>query len=340
MSTLIQNNNTITLGDMTASYEALPPGNYSLQYNDRMGYFLTKQEAFKMPSKLYGDFRFVDRWIKSYHNNSDKNLGILLSGIKGTGKTVAAQIFCIKLGYPVIFITSGETGPDFEAFLSNPVFNNTVIFIDEFEKVYDRDSDSNSLLTLMDGMYHTKLIFLLTANDPHRINNRLVNRLNRIKYHRIYDKLEPSVINEVIGDMLKRENWRVSIDTFVNQFDMLTMDILTSVIKEVNLFDEDATECAKYLNLIEEPEQYKISVEYKGTEYPCDSNYVNYKKELIPIDYRNSLEEEDPLNKILPDYSKVLAKNYPYYIESGIIHIPYSDEVMIKLYRNNYSLAF
>lgn len=341
MSVLIQNNNTFTLSDMTGSYEKLPVGNYSLQYDDRTGqYFLKQQEAFKMPAKLYGNFDFVNRWVKSYQHNSEKNMGILLSGVKGTGKTVAAQLFTINIGYPVIFITSDEHGPDFEAFLSNPVFNNTIIFIDEFEKVYAAEEHSNSLLTLMDGMYHTKLIFLLTVNDPSRINNRLQNRLNRIKYHRVYEKLDDETIIQIVDDLLTRPEWKKSVIEFVDKFEMLTMDVLTSVIKEVNLFDEDAISCAKYLNLIEEPEYYKISVIYDGSEKHCDGKYVNYKKQPIEIEYRYGLDDNDPLAKLLPDYTQIKAMEHPFKVNKGVVIIDYSDEIQIKLIRNTFALAF
>ena len=340
MSVLIQNNNTFTLSDMTGSHEKLPVGNYSLQFDERMGYYLKQQEPFKMPLKLYGNFDFIDRWIKSYQNNSEKNLGILLSGLKGTGKTVAAQLFTVKINYPVIFITNDHHGPDFEAFLSNPVFNNTIIFIDEFEKIYSSEEESNSLLTLMDGMYHTKLIFLLTANDPSRINQRLQNRLNRIKYHRIYDKLDPDTIEQVVDDLLIRTEWRKSIETFIDRFDMLTMDVLTSVIKEVNLFNEDALECAKHLNLIEEPEYYKISVIHKDTEIRCEGQYVNYRKQPVRIEYYHNLDDRQDLLETLPDYTDVRVTEYPYVVKNGVVLVDYKDGVKIKLMRNEFSLAF
>ena len=341
MSVLIQNNNVFTLSDMTGSHEKLPVGNYSLHYDERSAsYYLKEQAAFKMPSKLYGDFGFTDRWLTSYIHNSEKNLGIMLSGLKGTGKTVAAQLFAINSGLPVIFITSEEYGPDFEAFLSNPVFANSIIFIDEFEKVYRDEEKSNSLLTLMDGMYHTKLIFLLTANDYGRINNRLKNRLNRIKYHKIYDKLDEQTIIDVIGDLLTRPELKPSVLNFVDQFELLTMDILTSVIKEVNLFNEDAITCAKYLNLIEEPEYYNIAVVYNGEEIKCDGKYINYRKAPLQIEYYHALPEGSPLSTLLPDYSTVKIYELSYKAENGVVLAQYSEDITIKLTRNEFSLAF
>lgn len=336
---IIQNNKVYTIGNITGSHDKLPVGNYALQFDESKGqFFLTQQIDFKLPSKLYGDFKFIDRWIKSYEHNSAKNLGILLSGTKGTGKTVAAQLFCQKMNKPVIFITEAYNGPGFEAFISDPHFSESIIFIDEFEKVYRRDEESNSLLTLMDGMYHTKLIFLLTANDPSSINNKLKNRLNRIKYHKVYNRLEPETVSEIVDDLLVKTHHRESVNKFIETFDMITMDVLTSVIREVNLFDEDAITCAKYLNLIEEPEYYKIIVNYKGVDYKCDGQFVNYRKKPTQITYYNSVPEE--VNKALQDYSNVKIYEYPYTIVDGIVVCQYSKNLQIKLARGNFSLAY
>lgn len=337
---IIQNHSHFSLGEISASHDKLPVGNYALQFDRNTGtYFLMAQPDFKLPTKLYGDFSFIERWKMSYENNSAKNLGILLSGTKGTGKTIAAQLFCRIMNKPVIFITQAEAGPNFESFISNPIFAESIIFIDEFEKVYRRDDDTNSLLTLMDGMYHTKLIFLLTANDPTSINNKLQNRLNRIKYHKLYEKLDPATIKEVVDDLLTKTEHRESIDKFVETFDMMTMDVLTSVIREVNLFNQDAITCAKYLNLIEEPEYYKISVCYKGTDYRCDGQFVNYRKKPTIIGYYHEAPKE--LNDLLPDYTNIKIYEYPYSIVEGVVVCQYSEDILIKLQRGgNFSLAY
>jgi len=337
---IIQNNKVYTIGNITGSHDKLPVGNYTLQFNESNGqFFLTQQIDFKLPSKLYGDFNFIDRWIKSYEHNSAKNLGILLSGTKGTGKTVAAQLFCQRMNKPVIFITEAYNGPGFEAFISDPHFSDSIIFIDEFEKVYRRDEESNSLLTLMDGMYHTKLIFLLTANDPSSINNKLKNRLNRVKYHKIYSKLDAATVAEIVDDLLKKPAYRDSVDKFVETVDMLTMDVLTSIIREVNLFDESALECAKFLNLTAEPEYFNITVTYKGTDYKCDGQFVNYRKNPVIIAYYQSGYPKE-LTKLLPDYTSVKLFERPYSIIDGVVVCKYAEGVEIKLSKSSYALSF
>ena len=39
------------------------------------------------------------------------------------------------------------------------------------------------------GLFYV-FIFLLTVNNPESINEKLKNRLNRVKYHKIYEKLD------------------------------------------------------------------------------------------------------------------------------------------------------
>jgi len=191
----------------------------------------------------------------------------------------------------------------------------------------------------MDGMYHTKLIFLLTANDPSSINNKLKNRLNRVKYHKIYSKLDAATVAEIVDDLLKKPAYRDSVDKFVETVDMLTMDVLTSIIREVNLFDESALECAKFLNLTAEPEYFNITVTYKGTDYKCDGQFVNYRKNPVIIAYYQSGYPKE-LTKLLPDYTSVKLFERPYSIIDGVVVCKYAEGVEIKLSKSSYALSF
>lgn len=66
-------------------HENLPLGVYQLTKRLDEEYDLTRTKDLSLPNKLYGDLSIVDKWIKSF-NTFDKNLGILLSGLKGSGK--------------------------------------------------------------------------------------------------------------------------------------------------------------------------------------------------------------------------------------------------------------
>ena len=57
---------------------------------------------------------------------------------------------------------------------------------------------------------------------------------------------------------------------------MRTFDLLTNLIKEMNLFGEDAIECGKHLNLKPEHKYYTVTEVFEGQEYEC------YQTEWIP----------------------------------------------------------
>lgn len=274
MSSIIQIGSTYSVKELTATHEKLPLGVYLTQFNDSTGeYYLVAKESFKLPNKVYGDHSIVHRWLKSWKHNSEKNLGILLSGLKGTGKTITAQKFCIEAKMPVILVDSPHGGgyaKGFNNFISNPIFSNSIVFIDEFEKVYDARDEQVELLGLLDGAFMTKLIFLLTVNNTH-LNEYLNNRLNRIKYHKAYRDLEPEVVEEVIEDLLVDKTHKDSIYKFFEKINLCTFDLLVNLIKEMNLFGEDAIACGAHLNLSVQEKSYAVYELFNGSEYKCNN---------------------------------------------------------------------
>jgi hypothetical protein len=265
---IIQSGHRLTFTDVDATYDKLPAGNYMLKRDPRSGeFYLVQKEDFIMPKKVYGDHSIVDRWLKSWKHNSNKNLGILLTGLKGTGKTITAQKFCMDSNMPVIIVGEPFDGSEFVDFLTNPKLGECIIFIDEFEKVYNRDNQYD-MLSLMDGNYTTRLVFLLTVNEE-RINEYLVNRLNRIKYRKAYGDLEFDLVDEVIDDMLINKEHRESIHLFFEKVNMRTFDLLTNLIKEMNLFGEDAIACGRHLNLKAEAKYYNVVEVFDGQEFEC-----------------------------------------------------------------------
>ena len=84
--------------------ESLPVGIYSISLT-MTGYHLDKYaDKFVFPYKMYGlQEDFIDHVIKTY-SNTEGNLGIMLTGTKGTGKTVTAKELANKLNLPVIIV--------------------------------------------------------------------------------------------------------------------------------------------------------------------------------------------------------------------------------------------
>ena len=65
----------------------LPCGTYLLEKDERTGqYYLRRIEDFRPSGKIYGEHqRITDRVINTFMSRANHNLGVLLSGVKGSG---------------------------------------------------------------------------------------------------------------------------------------------------------------------------------------------------------------------------------------------------------------
>jgi hypothetical protein len=111
--------------------------NYSFEVGAFGRMFLREHSTFSIPSPLYDvDKNFRDIVIKSFKEN-EGNTGVLLSGEKGSGKTVCAKLLAQEVGIPVIIINKPiDKSIDFASFLKN-IKQDFILFIDEFEKNFE-----------------------------------------------------------------------------------------------------------------------------------------------------------------------------------------------------------
>ncbi len=260
------------------------PKNYLIKQDRNNEFYLVETTGFKLPSKVYGDVSITERWLKSYEQNSHKNLGILLSGLKGSGKTILAQKFCVDSKKPVLILTEAFYGSNFIEFLSSPVFEECIVFIDEFEKIYPKDKMPIDLLSLFDGNLTTKLVFLVTVNDVNLVSDFMINRPGRIKYRKHYENLELNTINEVIDDLLINKDNRDDLLKQLKKLGIVTFDILITIIKDMNLFEEDAKSVVKHLNVSSEASHYVTHEKFGDSLYKCNEVYTNLHDDQLYID--------------------------------------------------------
>ncbi|WP_295723753.1 AAA family ATPase [uncultured Leptotrichia sp.] len=83
--------------------------------------------------KIYGlQEDFINHVIKTYNEAQTGNLGILLNGTKGTGKTVAAKMIANRLHLPVIIVQNmgQEMNLQMMNYLSTEINFDCVFFFD------------------------------------------------------------------------------------------------------------------------------------------------------------------------------------------------------------------
>ena len=236
---------------------------------------------FHFDFKVYGlEHDFIDHVMKTFENTTS-NLGVLLNGTKGTGKTVTAKILANKMNLPVI-IVPGHL-PNLQDFISK-LNCDVVLFFDEFEKSFDRDDAT--ILGIMDGVYNSRhrKIFLLTTNKLY-INDNLIGRPSRIRYKKTFGNLDPETIKEYLEDNLKDMSKASQITAMIDSLSISTIDILKSIVEEVNIHGCDTSVFKKWINV--EPAKYSWRIVYKIIDTDDDEfgiyNLDKFKEELANI---------------------------------------------------------
>ena len=162
-------------------HDRLPAGTYTV-VQDLSGYYFKQIEDFGKIGKIYGNtINRVDRFLNTFHSRPSST-GILLSGEKGSGKTLLAKLIAQKAleeGIPTVVINQPFCGEDFNLFMQS-ITQPLVVLFDEFEKVYDEQAQEQ-LLTLLDGVYPSKKLFVLTANNRYNINPNMTNPVQRYR---------------------------------------------------------------------------------------------------------------------------------------------------------------
>lgn len=240
---IIKNQSTFSFADIEQTYSKLPAGVYVLTYNDKLGFFLKQTTPFVIPSKIYGDVKIVDKIINTFNTRPNKNLGVLFEGLKGCSKTLTCKLICQKMNLPVILIQEDFTNLESEIidFFSNKELGDCIIFFDEFDKIFPSKGDQVPILTLLDGTINTHHLYLFTSNE-NVCRKEFLNRPSRIYYHLINDKLDCSVINEVIDDLLINKSEKDKLIEILDNFLDLNFDTLISIIDEMNRYDASVTE--------------------------------------------------------------------------------------------------
>lgn len=263
----------VTIGDRTYVTEtsnvgyALDKGVYTVQWNDRSGRFelaRADSDTLAVPEKTYGSLDIKKRLLKIVKARPNESFAAMLHGTKGCGKTLEAKHVCNESGLPVILVREPFTGTAFTQFLEQ--LPKSVVFIDEFEKIYAENQARKQFLSVLDGVSQGCHVFLMTSNDRD-IGEFFLGRPGRIRYSKHYGSVGKDVASEILLDRLDNPDHLESCMSVLKAMSSVSFDTLVCIADECNIFDEPATEFIDLMNIERFPSKWWARASVKGVDY-------------------------------------------------------------------------
>ena len=232
--------------DASSVLDKLPPKVYKVQESPTGALFLAEvSSGFTLPDKIFNFNNTktnseLDQLFLNSRETSSGNLGVLLTGVKGTGKSLLLKKTAnkgLERGLPVVMVEDTYDSAKLSGFISS-IKQPLIVLFDEFEKKFNpRGGEYDSqegLLSLFDGTSDTNNLFILTSNSLKNINPFFINRPSRIRYLIDYKALTEEFITSYLNDYLSNNTIVSEVTDTLIESDDINFDMLKTVVAEIN----------------------------------------------------------------------------------------------------------
>lgn len=245
-------------GDNMETHDKFPVGTYNIRFEDMVGFYAEKRRNFEIGEKVYGgQSSKAEKVVKSFKLFS-RNLGVIMSGDKGIGKSLTAKMIAIeaiKNDIPVFICDFFH--PALMSYIES-IDQEVMVMFDEFDKKFSKNEDQDKMLSLFDGTSVGKKLFVVTCNEIRSMSDYMVNRPGRFHYHLRFDYPTAEDIKVYLMDHLE-EQYYSSIDAVIkfSRRINLNYDCLRAIAFEINT-GLSFSDAIKDLNIV----SYNSSVQY------------------------------------------------------------------------------
>ena len=327
--------------DTVTTYNSLPAKTYIIQFEKMSGFYLDEYADIAVKEdKIYGEhMQKVEKVLRSYEK-FDRNLGVILSGSKGIGKSMFAKLLSIealKNDIPVIIVD--KYIPGIASYIET-IDQSVMVLFDEFDKTFgdvkvkEGEVEAQAaLLGLFDGITSGKKMFVITCNDIRKLNDFIVNRPGHFHYHLRFEYPSAEEIRTYLRDKLDKSYYNEieRIIAFSRKVD-LNYDCLRAIAFEINN-GESFQSTVEDLNIINLSEDYYDFTLYFKNGSPM---YIKNKQiDFFADEEINLCFAEDNFNEVITVEFRIKDSVYDIKSNCAIISaekltLKYDEEYDIK----------
>ena len=315
--------------------EGLPPGNFTVEQS-MAGLYFRRIEGFQPLGKIYGNLNtWAERTLQTFASR-DVSTGILLSGEKGSGKSLLGRLISLKAhedNIPTVIVNAPFDGSLLTKLfgeLTQPV----IVFFDEFEKVYNNNELQESILSLLDGTSGTKHLFVITCNEMFRLSRFMLNRPGRIFYFIEFNGIKEDFIREYCEDNLYDKSEIDNVVKVSKIFEQFNFDMLKSLVEEMNRYNESAFKAIELLNIIPSKQNvsYELALKDKNNK---ECNVYPEKFQGFPLE-----NEKFDIQKVVTDKDGDTEWKPLIFLDSDLKQFDPSSRTFIYVNKEGYTLTF
>lgn len=223
----------------------------------RPGIIMVKDRPnFVLPQLRFGKHNARFKQITASYDRSGKSNGVLLHGMKGSGKSLMAEElgnWFITQDLPVIMITEPMGAEELSIIIK--AVGPCMVLFDEFGKTYSEKVERERLLPVFSDTSFVGVMFVVTGNEAEEFSEYLVNRPQRFRFNIGFGSaIDLDTLHDILAKMQVSEHLHKAFEAYVKREARgLNFDALLCVIRE-SAGCKDAIEVADLCEILNVPD--------------------------------------------------------------------------------------